>query len=41
MAMDKKAISKECSTEADSKGLKGKPRKAFRSKCKMGKMKGM
>ncbi len=40
-AMDKKAVSKACSTEADQKGLKGKPRKAFRSKCKMEKMKGM
>ena len=41
MAMDKKAVSKACSTEADQKGLKGKPRKSFRSKCKMEKMKGM
>ena len=40
-AMDKKAISKACSDEADQKGLKGKPRKSFRSKCKAEKMKGM
>ncbi len=28
------AASVECSTEADAKGLHGKARKAFRSKCK-------
>lgn len=28
------AASMECSKQADAKGLKGKPRKAFRSKCK-------
>ena len=32
--MDKKAISKECSIQADQQKLKGKPRKAFRNKCK-------
>jgi hypothetical protein len=37
-AMDKKAKSKECSMEADKQGLHGKARKAFRSKCKSGKM---
>ena len=39
--MDKKAISKACSDDADKQGLKGKPRKAFRSKCKHDKMKAM
>ena len=33
-ATDKKAISKECSQQADAKGLKGKDRKKFRSACK-------
>jgi hypothetical protein len=33
-ATDKAAISKACSQQADAKGLKGKPRKHFRSKCK-------
>ncbi len=33
----KKAKSKECSTEADAKGLHGKERKKFRSQCKHGK----
>lgn len=33
-AMDKQAISKACSAEADKQLLKGKARKAFRSKCK-------
>ncbi len=28
------AASKECSTEADAKGLHGKERKKFRSECK-------
>ena len=28
------AASKECSTEADAKGLKGKERKKFRNACK-------
>ena len=27
------AMSLECSKQADEKGLKGKPRKKFRSKC--------
>ena len=35
--MDKKALSKECSTKADQQGLRGKARKHFRSKCKAGK----
>jgi hypothetical protein len=35
-ADDKKAKSKECSAEADKKGLHGKERKSFRSKCKRG-----
>ena len=39
--MDKMAISKACSSEADTQKLKGKARKSFRSKCKMQKMKGM
>ncbi len=30
----KKAKAKECSTQADAKGLHGKARKEFRSKCK-------
>jgi psiF repeat len=30
----KQAISKACSDQATAKGLHGKPRKAFRSKCK-------
>jgi hypothetical protein len=29
----------ECSKQADAQGLKGKPRKAFRSKCKKDLMK--
>jgi len=33
----KKAKSKECSTEADAKGLHGKERKKFREACKHGK----
>ncbi len=33
-AVDKKAISKDCSQQADAKGLKGKERKKFRSSCK-------
>jgi hypothetical protein len=33
-ATDKKAISKECSQQADAKSLKGKDRKKFRSACK-------
>ena len=37
-AADKAAKSQECSKEADAKGLHGKERKAFREKCKMGKM---
>jgi psiF repeat-containing protein len=31
----KAAISKECSTQADAKGLHGKERKKFRSECKL------
>lgn len=30
----KKAKAKECSAQADAKGLHGKARKEFRSKCK-------
>jgi hypothetical protein len=33
----KKAKSKECSAEADTKGLHGKERKKFREQCKHGK----
>lgn len=33
----KKAKSKECSSEADAKGLHGKERKKFREQCKHGK----
>jgi len=33
-AADKAAISKECSKQADTKGLHGKARKHFRSECK-------
>lgn len=33
----KKAKSKECSTQADAKGLHGKERKKFREACKHGK----
>ena len=33
----KQARSKQCSAEADQKGLHGKARKTFRSKCKAGK----
>jgi psiF repeat len=36
--MDKAAMSKKCSADADAKGLHGKARKEFRSKCKAGKM---
>ena len=32
--MDKKAISKSCSDQANAKGLHGKERKKFRSDCK-------
>jgi hypothetical protein len=32
--MDKAAISKECSQQADAQHLHGKSRKEFRSKCK-------
>jgi hypothetical protein len=32
--MDKKAISKECSAQADAKGLHGKARHKFRSECR-------
>ena len=34
MTAPKTAESKACSAEADAKGLHGKARKAFRSKCK-------
>ncbi len=33
-AMDKKAISKACSDQANAKGLHGKERKKFRAQCK-------
>lgn len=33
-AMGKKAVSKECSMQADAQKLHGKARKTFRSKCK-------
>ncbi len=32
--MDKKAISKACSDQANAKGLHGKERKKFRAECK-------
>jgi hypothetical protein len=32
--MDKTAISKACSQQADAQGLHGKARKSFRNKCK-------
>ena len=32
--MDKKAISKACSDQANAKNLHGKERKKFRAKCK-------
>ena len=32
----KAAKSKECSTQADAKGLHGKPRKKFRAECMKG-----
>jgi hypothetical protein len=31
---DKKALSKQCSDQANTKGLHGKERKKFRSECK-------
>jgi hypothetical protein len=34
---EKTAKSKECSAQADAKGLHGKERKKFRSQCKAGK----
>jgi psiF repeat len=34
-AMDKKAISKACSDQANAKNLHGKARKKFRSECKL------
>lgn len=34
---DRTAKSKECSAQADQKGLHGKARKKFRSSCKAGK----
>ena len=33
-SMDKKAISKSCSDQANAKGLHGKDRKKFRHECK-------
>ena len=36
MSPEKAAKSKECSTQADAKGLHGKARKRFRSACKRG-----
>ena len=35
MDMNKEAISKKCSADADAKGLHGKERKKFREECKM------
>ena len=32
----KAAVAKECSKQADAKGLRGKPRKRFRDACKRG-----
>lgn len=37
-AEEKRAKSKECSTLADQRGLKGKKRRSFRSKCKRGRV---
>jgi hypothetical protein len=37
--MDKTAISKKCSADADAKGLHGKDRKKFRDTCKTQAMK--
>jgi hypothetical protein len=37
-AEEKRAKSKECSTLADQRGLKGKKRRAFRSECKRGRV---
>ena len=34
--LDRKALAKECSRQADAKGLRGKPRKRFRDACKRG-----
>jgi hypothetical protein len=34
--VDRKALAKECSKQADAKGLRGKPRKRFRDACKSG-----
>ena len=34
--VDRKALAKECSKQADAKGLRGKPRKRFRDACKRG-----
>jgi len=34
-AMDKKAISKACSDQANAKNLHGKARKKFRAECKL------
>ena len=35
---ERTAKSKECSAQADAKGLHGKERKKFRSQCKAGKL---
>jgi hypothetical protein len=35
-ALDKAALSKSCSTQADAKNLHGKARKHFRNACKHG-----
>jgi hypothetical protein len=35
---DRKAKAKECSAQADAKGLHGKARKHFRDECKHGKI---
>ena len=37
MTAEQVAKSKECSTQADAKGLHGKARKRFRSACRRGK----
>ena len=35
--MERTSLSKDCSAQADQKGLHGKARKRFRSACKRGK----
>jgi hypothetical protein len=37
-AEEKRAKSKECSALADQQGLRGKKRRAFRSKCRRGRV---